>query len=300
MSVKKKWADKTTAQPQLVIWTLFLLLSLIWGSSFIMMKRGLEAFGPFQVAMLRISIAGLLLLVPALRAWRRIPKRAVGALALTGLMGTAIPALMFPLAQTQMDSGIVGVMNAMTPLFAFLIGGLFFGQTLRRRPFLGVILGLVGAALLILAGSKGALGFNIYGLFALVGTACYGFNVNWVKTHLQELKAFDVSTVSLAFLLPIGILGVYMTDVWGTLETVPAAPNALLYIILLGSVATAFALVLFNYLIKLSTAVFASSVSYFIPVVALMWGLFDGESILALQWVGIVAVVAGVYFVKNA
>lgn len=288
MEVRNKWA-----------WLLFFSIAFIWGSSFLMMKRGLEVFQPVQIAALRIFSAGLILFPLSLGSWKKIKGRQFLFLFLSGFLGTLIPAFLFPLAQTRLPSSLAGVLNATSPMFTFVLGGLFFQQRLHWRMAFGLLIGFLGAAVLLLINSSGALHFNTFGLFVLLAAFLYGLNANWIKYELEAMRARDIAILSLGMMLPFSILALWQTDVWGTYQQHEGAGRALAWVILLGVLATAIALLLFNQLIKMATAVFASSVAYLIPVIALFWGIWDGEKIFWAQWLGIIAILIGVYLVSR-
>lgn len=288
MQVQNKWA-----------WLLFFSIALIWGSSFIMMKRGLEVFAPAQIAAIRIASAGLLLFPLSLKSWHKLKRQQWLYLFLSGFMGTLIPAFLFPLAQTQLPSSIAGVLNATVPMFTFILGGLFFQQRLDKATAFGLLIGFLGATTLLLFGSSGELDFNRFGLFVLLATLLYGFNANWVKYKLEALRGRDIAILSLGMMLPFAAVALWQTEVYSTWQQEKGATEALAWIVLLGVLATAIALLLFNQLIKMDTAVFASSVAYLIPLVALMWGILDGENIFWPQWLGMAAILLGVYLVSR-
>ena len=134
-------------------WGYLMLLSLIWGSSFILIKKGLVGLTAFQLGSLRIIFAALFLLVIGFRSLVKIPHHQWRYIALTSLFGTFIPAYLFAIAQTQIDSSISSILNSLTPLNTLLIGVLFFRLDFRRNQIFGVLIGLVGSALLIWNGA---------------------------------------------------------------------------------------------------------------------------------------------------
>ena len=286
-------------------WIMFIALAMIWGSSFILMKRGLQSFTYTQVGTMRVSIAALFMTVVGFRHFKHFRKKDLAALAIVGFLGNAIPYVLFPLAVNHLDSGVVGIINSLVPLFTVLIGGWFFGQKASGTQWQGVAVGLIGAAVLILpvksmlSGAfqiEGELG---YGLFGVLATLMYGTSVNTLKMKLPHLKAVTVTTLSLATAAPFTI-GVSLAS--GVTEVFKTDPNAwtnLGYVAVLGVIGSGVAVILFNRLIQMTTALFSSSVTYAIPVVAILWGIWDGEQILWNHLLGLGIIVTGIYLVNK-
>jgi drug/metabolite transporter (DMT)-like permease len=286
-------------------WIMFIALAMIWGSSFILMKRGLQSFTYTQVGTMRVSIAALFMTVVGFRHFKNFRKKDLAALAIVGFLGNAIPYVLFPLAVNHLDSGVVGIINSLVPLFTVLIGGWFFGQKATGTQWQGVAVGLIGAAVLILpvksmlSGAfqiEGELG---YGLFGVLATLMYGTSVNTLKMKLPHLKAVTVTTLSLATAAPFTI-GVSLAS--GVTEVFKTDPNAwtnLGYVAVLGVIGSGVAVILFNRLIQMTTALFSSSVTYAIPVVAILWGIWDGEQILWNHLLGLGIIVTGIYLVNK-
>lgn len=284
----------------LLPWLLLALLSVIWGSSFILMKRGLEVYAPQQVAAIRLSISFLTMLPLALSRLSRIRPADWKYLAIVGWAGSGFPAFLFALAQTQISSAVAGMLNALTPIFTLLLGMIGFGLPFRWNWLLGILLGLTGVTLIIgqLNGwAFGPLGW--YAAAALAGTIFYALSGNTVKQHLSHLDSFTIG--SLGF-LTVGIPALLVlagTDFTWRLSEVPGAWQALGYLTLLALLGTVFASILFYYVVQKTNQVFGSLVSYLIPVVAIAWGLADGESLHQLFFVGLTLILAGVYTARN-
>jgi len=283
-------------------WGLLIFLALIWGSSFILIKKGLLFFGPGQVASLRIVSAGLVLVPLSLPALRRLKRRHLFLLFTIGLVGSTIPAFLFAKAQTQLPSGITGVLNALTPLFVLILGTLFFGHTVKRSNLLGIGVGFAGVVILLLAGAGGNLGaVNYYAVYVMLATICYGLNLNIIKSYLADLRPVVITAVSLLFVLPIG--AVYLFAGTNFVAVMQQGGGgvwwALLYLCLLGVVGTAIALILFNHLVQITTPIFTSSVTYLIPIVAVVWGLIDGETLVLGQLAGMLTIIIGVWLANR-
>lgn len=281
--------------------TLLILLSLIWGTSFILMKRGLTVFSAGEVGSIRVVAAMLFLLPLALTKLKDLSGVQYGKLLASGLMGIFIPAFLFAAAQTRMESSVTGIMNSLTPICTLLIGIFFFGQAFRSQSLLGIIIGLVGTIILIFANYGGAIsGFNSYAFLVIVACLLYGTNLNFIKYNVTELKALTITSVSILLISPLALLYLFgFTEFTTKLSTHPEAWKALSYLVLLGIMSTSVATILFNYLVKISTPLFTSSVTYLIPIVAVMWGLLDGEKLLPGHFIGMVAIIGGVYLANR-
>lgn len=282
-------------------WGLLLILSLIWGSSFILIKRGLEAFDPGEVGALRILAAAIFMLPVALPKLNRLSWHHIKLLFGIGLLGSFIPAFLFAIGQTRLDSGITGVLNGLTPIFVLIIGAVFYKQAVGRDKILGVLMAFIGTAILLLAGSGGDVSqLNYYALFIVGATICYGTNLNVIKFHLANLKPLVITSVSIVFMGPLAAIYLFgFTEFTTTLQEVEGAWKALGYVSFLGIMGTAIALILFNHLVQITTPIFTSTVTYFIPIVAIIWGLVDGEILITGQIIGIVTIFAGVFITNR-
>lgn len=292
---------------QTLSWVLLVFLALIWGSSFILMKRAMFAldgtplFSDTQVGALRMLLAALALLpfslrhLSTLRNWRTI-----GKLAIVGFCGNFFPAFLFTYAETGISSGYAGMLNSCTPIFAILIGAFIFRDRLTKIQLVGVSIGTVGVISLMLAGQDLSISGNWTHIFAVViATLCYAISLNTIRHTLSHLKSVQIA--SLAFLITLlpSIFIALQQDVWGTLTTTNGANQGLIAVTILSVVGTAFALIVFNRLIAISSVVFASSVTYLIPIVAVIIGLSFGETINSWQVASMAVVISGV-FIANA
>jgi drug/metabolite transporter (DMT)-like permease len=277
-------------------WILFVVLCFIWGSSFVLMKTGLEALSPFQVASIRIICAGVFMLPFAKKAYTEVPKEIIRPIVVSGFLGTFFPAYLFCIAQTKIDSSLAGILNALTPLTTIAIGTAFFNMKLGWTKWLGMILGFAGMLVLLLNGNK-EISFNYigYASFVVIATICYGLNVNVVSKYIQNTAPMHIATIAftsliIPTLIILGITG-YFTDPrlingeW-TSGTIAAA--------VLGILGTGVASVSFYMLMKKAGPVFASMVTYGIPFVAIGWGLITGETITVTQMAGMLIILIGV------
>ena len=282
-------------------WATLIFLSLIWGSSFILMKKGLRSYTNNQVAALRLFISFLAFLPFGIKNLKKVTKENFISLLVVGYIGSAIPAFLFTKAQTQVDSALAGMLNSMTPLFTLIIGLIFYKSTAKLINAIGIFMGLIGALGLIIHTSDGGGIFdniNYYGLFIVVATICYGINVNQVKYKIKDLNGLEMTSIAFMFVGPFAGIYLLTTDFSYALSTNDYLLN-LGYIAILAVVGTMLALAIFNTLIQRTSALFGSSVTYVIPVFAIMWGLFDGEkiSVWQLLWIGLIFI--GVYLVNQ-
>lgn len=277
-----------------------LLLAFIWGSSFILMKKGLVAYSSSEVAALRMVIAFLCFLPFILYNIKKVDKKYWKYLIIVGLFGNGIPAFLFTKAETGISSSLAGMLNSLVPLFTITLGVLFFKVPTNKLKFIGVFIGLIGAVMLITGN-----GFNIgesetsYSFYVIAATLCYAISVNTIKKYLQEVNSIVVSSFAFLFIGPPLLIYLFTTDFVYTTFNNPEATTALSYIFILSLFGTAFSLIIFNMLVKQTSALFASTVTYLIPVFAIMWGIFDGELINLIQVLGIVVILVGIYFVNK-
>jgi drug/metabolite transporter (DMT)-like permease len=290
----------TTSENSLKNWILLVVLTLIWGSSFILIKRGLEVFSPGEVGAYRMVAAASLLLPLSLPRLRQLSKAQVKNLLITGMLGSFIPAFLFPIAQTQLSSSLTGVLNALTPLFVVLSGALFFNTSITKRNGIGLVIAFLGVLVLVTFKEGGGWDslsqINAYALYVIAACICYSFNLHFIKARFTKLKSIEISSISLLMILPFALIYLFGgTQFSYKMATHPDAWEALGYVTLLGMVGTATALVLFNIMIKNASPFFASLVTYTIPIVAIMWGVLDGEVLLLGHYFGIAAVILGVW-----
>jgi len=277
---------------------LLLLLGIIWGSSFILIKKGIVVYTTKEVAMLRLGIAWLTLLPFTWKSIKSTPKKAWKPLAIVGLFGNGIPAFLFTEAQSELDSSLIGILNSLVPLFTFIIAIFVFRTKWKISNLLGILIGLTGAIWLI-AGGGLVLDQAHYAWLIVIATLCYSISLNTIKAYLQEMSSIQISSVAFMFVGPPCILGLVFSDFYPTLMSTKGSWQALAYITILAVLGTSIALVLFNKLVKNSTAIFASSVTYLIPIIAVFWGIIDGEQISINHFLGIGIIFIGIYLVNK-
>lgn len=281
-------------------WLIMMVLVFTWGSSFILMKKGLRSFSADEVGGIRIMVAMIFLLIPALIGLKRIPKNKLGAVILSGLIGNAIPAFLFAAAQTHIDSSVAGMLNSTTTIFTLIVGVIFFHIKVRWYNVLGVFIGLVGVLGLLGVSGSGEFAINLsWGALILCATALYAINLNLIKRYLKDVHS--VTLTSMAFLVPGIPISIYIlgfTDVINQVCTSAAALNDLYYILTLGIGGSALALFLYYYLIKITHVLFAASVTYLMPIVAFGWGISDGEKFGWSFILWILMIIVGVLLVN--
>jgi len=274
---------------------LFITISLIWGSSFYLIKKGLIAYEAGQVGALRIVFAFLFMLPWALSALKTVPKNKLKFLLLVGLIGNLIPAFLFAKAEQGLASSLTGALNGLTPLFTFLIGLFIFKNRIHFGQSIGISFGFIGTLSLSFVGEDGQLGsMNLYAFLVLLATM-----MNIIKMKLAGIKPMHITAIAMFMIGPIATIYLFSTDFVSRLGTHDFAWPALAHIAILGVVGTAIALALFNKLIHLTSAVYASSVTYLIPVIAVLWGLYDGETLFPKHYLGMAIILVGIYLVNK-
>ena len=280
-------------------WVLLIILAFIWGSSFILMKKGLIAFSGDQVAAFRISFSFFIFLPLIIKNVKKIKRQFIFPLSTVGIIGTGIPAFLFANAQETIDSALAGMLNSMVPLSALTIGLLFFNMKVKWHNILGVVIGFFGAAFLIIGGKDSIQIDDVVApLLIIIATLCYGLSINVTKYRLSELDGFSISALSFFIIGPIAVIYLLFSDFTAALET-GVAGISLFYIFLLSFFSSSVAVVFFNFLIKYASPIFAASVTYIIPIFAIGWGILDGEDIQTQDIAWISLIISGVYLVNK-
>ncbi|PLX08110.1 MAG: hypothetical protein C0598_12655 [Marinilabiliales bacterium] len=283
-----------------ISWLILFALVLTWGSSFILIKRSLLYFTSDEVGLLRIVITFLFLSPLVFVKIKKINFKTGLILFIAGVIGSVMPSWLFATAQTQIGSSVAGTLNSLTPLFTLIIGISFFKLKTRWYNILGVLIGLSGAIGLIMANSDGDFNLNFkYSSLVIIATICYATNVNIIKVHLKDLDSLSI-TVLTFFLVgfPLFLYNVLFMDTVPDIISEPEKLKGLGYLSILSIVGTGLALIAFNKLIKISSPVFASSVTYLIPVVAIAWGILDGELFKFTYVLWFLLILFGVFLVN--
>jgi drug/metabolite transporter (DMT)-like permease len=275
-------------------WLALLILSLIWGTSYILMKKGLESFSPYQVGALRIVITFICLLPVALRHFHHLNKTNILSIIIIGLFGSVIPAFLFPLAETKISSSLAGMLNSLSPVFTLVFGITIYKRKAIGTQIAGVFLGLLGAAGLLYTGS---FTFNLYGLLVVLATILSGISSNEVS-KVKELNGIKITALSFFVTSPLAIIYLLFSDLSVPVHTENWVRN-LSYIGILAVLGSAIALVIYYLLIRDTSPIFASSVTYFIPIVATLWGLADNEQFYSSMLISIIFIFAGVFIINR-
>lgn len=280
-------------------WFLFVTLSFIWGSSFILMKEGLEKLTAFQVASLRIISSGLVLLPTAIKTFREIPKNKIGSIFISGLLGSLLPAYLFCIAEQGIDSALAGVLNSLTPIFVIICGALFFQNVTTRYKILGIIIAFAGSVLLFFSQpGVSQPGNTLYVSLIVLATILYGFNVNMVHRHLSAIPSIRIAALALSLNAVPALIVLYFTNYFKLDFTDRGILFSTAFSFVLGIFGTAIATILFYILLKRAGSIFASMVTYGIPAFAIMWGIIYGEQVGILQAICLGIILVGV-FVAN-
>lgn len=279
---------------------MIVVLTLIWGSSFIMLKRVLEVFSPPQVFSGRMMTAALVLFPFAIREFRRIPKEKWLPLIAFAFMANLFTTLLYATAQTRLDSALNGMINTLTPLMTLVVGVMFYRQSVRVLQILGLLIGVAGAGMLIFQAGEGQInGVNAFALIAVLATLFNGFTVNIVRFNLAGLSVIQLSSISFLIISPLAVgyalYSGFFPLALGSTEGLAAAG----FLVILGAFGNALALLLLSKLIQISSPVFATLTTYLIPIVALYWGYQDGEIISSTEIGAMALILLSVYMVDR-
>ena len=281
----------------LIAWALLILLAIIWGSSPILIKKALIKLDPFEIGALRLTLASFVLFPFLAKNLKEIRKKDYLILFISGIVGNVLPYFLYPIAQTKIDSATSGVLTSLTPFFALIVGVLFYKLKATKNNIIGLVIGFIGTSLLILFSNKSD-GFSVdlFGLFVVAATLLYGINLNLVKYHLNHLKPITITSFSIVSILPITVyILFYSTPFLSHFKNFNNYSLEFGYVFILGVLGTSIATIVFYNLIKIKDTVFASMVTYLMPLVAIIFGVLDGEIINAIQLFGMALIMGGVF-----
>ncbi len=282
-------------------WLFLILLSLVWGSSFILMKKALLGVTPIQLGALRMIFSAVFLLLVGFKSLKKIKKKHWLYIVYTAIAGTFIPGFLFAFAIENIDSAIVSILNSFTPFNTLIIGALLFGFTFKKSQLVGIFIGLIGTLILILKGAAVNPNQNYwFALLIIIASMGYALNANMIKKNLSDLDALAIVTGNFVLLLIPAIVVLACTDFFTEFKMDEAGTSSLGYIVILSVVGTGIAKTIYNKLVQISTPIFSSSVTYLIPIVAIFWGFLDGESLQFVQVVGGLIILSGVYLVNKS
>ncbi len=282
-------------------WIYLAILSLVWGSSFILIKKSLIGLAPMQLGALRTLFAALFLCLIGFKSLKTIQASDWKWITISAFAGSFIPAFLFAFAETEIDSGIASILNSTTPLVTLILGVLVFSVQFNKNQFIGVIVGLVGCLALILEGASINPDQNYwYAFLVLCASCCYAINVNIIKRYMQHISPMAIAVGNFIILVIPALIVLGFSDFFKTeIITNPKVHTSLIYVFILAVVGTGIAKVLFNKLVQMSTPVFASSVTYTIPIIALLWGVMDNERFSFYQVLASGIIVLGVYLANR-
>lgn len=281
-------------------WGTLVILSLIWGSSYILIKKGLTGLTPIQLGSLRVIVTTIIIAPIGYQKIKHIPRQKMKWVALSAFVGSFFPAYLFAFAETEISSSITAVMVSLTPLFTLLISVFVFGEELLKKQVFGVLIGFTGIIVLI-NNELFASSFNIlYIMFIVLAAFCYAINANVLKYKLSNIPALGIVFMSFLFMfIPAFIILCFSDFPFSDFTSDPLIIESIIYIIILSLFGTAIAKVLYIKLLAISTPVFSVSTTYLMPVVAIFWGLLDGEEFKLTQFTGTAIILLGVYLVTK-
>lgn len=281
-------------------WILLIALSLIWGSSFILIKKSLNHFNPYEVGALRVLISGIVLMPYAISKIKLFPKRHLKWLIIAGLTGSFIPMFLFPMAETEVSSSIAGIINSMMPIFVIIVGSLVWKFSTTKRQLLGVLISFFGACILALGSGEGG-EIKVYPiLLLLLATLLYAVSTTTIKSKLHEVPAILMSAYIFSFVLFLpSLIALVLSGFFKDLTLNQSTLEGLGFVAILSIVGTGLAMMLNYKLLSISTPLFASTVTLLMPIVAIIWGVLDGEKLTTQQSIGALIILAGLIFLRS-
>ncbi len=286
--------------PEKEKWFLLVVLSIIWGSSFILIKKSLEHYNPYEVGGLRCLIAGLVLLPYGFANIKKFPKKRLKWLILAAVTGSFVPMFLFPMAETEISSIIAGIINAMMPIFVIIVGALVWKFETTKRQLIGVFISFAGACILALgSGESGALKL-VPILLLLLAVSLYAVSTTTIKSKLADISASVLSSLVFGVVLLVpSLISIVAAGFFKDFDFSAEKWEGLGYVSLLSIVGTGLAMMINYRLLSVSSPLFASTVTLLMPVVALGWGLLYGEKITEVQLIGGGVIVAGLIFLRS-
>ena len=282
-------------------WLYLTVLSIVWGSSFILIKKALLGVSPVQLGALRMIFTSIFMLFFAFPSLKKIQKKHWKYLLYTALSGTFIPGFLFAFAISNIDSSIVSILNSLTPFNTLIFGALVFGFAFKKKQLIGILIGLLGTLILILKGANLHPNQNYwYALLIIIASVGYAFNANLVKKYLFDLDALAITTGNFLLLFIPAMIVLCFTDFFISFEVTQTKLMSLGYIGILSIVGTGIAKTIYNKLVQISDPIFSASVTYLIPMVAIFWGIIDGETLSLIQILGGVIILLGVFLVNKS
>ena len=282
-------------------WLYLGILSLIWGTSFILIKKSLVGLTAYQLGALRTIVTGFILFVVGFKSIKHIKKENWKWIAFSGFLGSFFPSFLFSIAETEIDSAVASILNSLVPLNTILLGLALFKITTTKRQVIGVIIGFIGTVFLILESADLNPKQNyLFAGYVLLATIMYALNVNIIKRYLQNVNALSIATGNYVCIYVPALITLFFTDFFSkNTFNHPNFNESIFYVVFLSLFGTAIAKVLFSKLIQISTPIFASSVAYIMPIIAVGWGLIDGEKFSIYQAIATTVILSGVYLANK-
>ena len=281
-------------------WFYLAILSLIWGSSFILIKKGLVGMSSFQVASLRIIFAAIVIFIYSYNSLLKIPKKSWKWILITAYTGTFFPVYLISYGQTEIESGLASIITTITPINTLIVGIIFFGLVYTKKQLLGLLIGLIGAILLIYEASEADINVNIYySFFIYMTTIGYAASVNLIKNYLTEISPEAVTAGIFISISPPALLVLFLSDFFSLNFDNTEVLNSIIFVFILGVFSSAIAQTLFNKFVKIASPLFAAAVTYTMPIIAIFWAILDGETLTTMQFFATAVILTGVYMVNK-
>lgn len=281
-------------------WFYLAILSLIWGSSFILIKKGLVGMSSFQVASLRIIFAAIVIFIYSYNSLVKIPKKSWKWILITAYTGTFFPVYLISYGQTEIESGLASIITTITPINTLIVGIIFFGLVYTKKQLLGLLIGLIGAILLIYEASEADINVNIYySFFIYMTTVGYAASVNLIKNYLTDISPEAVTAGIFISISPPALLVLFLSDFSSLNLEDTEVLNSIIFVFILGVFGSAIAQTLFNKFVKIASPLFAAAVTYTMPIIAIFWAILDGETLTIMQFFATAIILIGVYMVNK-
>ena len=280
-------------------WFLLIILSVIWGSSFILIKKGLDQLSPIQLGSLRIIFTSIVIIVFSYKSLIKIKKEKWKWIVITAYVGTFFPVYLVGFGQSEIDSGLASILTTLTPISTLVVGIFFFNLFFTKKQIVGLSIGLIGTFLLLYEGSLNSEVNIFFAVFIVITTIGYGASVNLIKTHLTDIAPAAVTAGIFLSILPPAILILIFSDFNSLNFSSQDVINSIIYILILSIFSSAIAQTIFNIFVKIASPLFASAVTYTMPVIAILWAVLDGEELTVKQYFASAVILFGVYLVNQ-
>ncbi|MFA5667642.1 MAG: DMT family transporter [Balneolaceae bacterium] len=282
-------------------WFLLIVIALTWGSSFILIKKSLVVFTPNEIGAIRVGVSGLILAYIGFPVLKEMSRTTLFWITITGFFGNFLPMFLFPLAQTEVSSSLAGILDSLVPAFVLVLGFFLFGIRSRGIQILGAVVGFLGAVSLLYFSETNSENSQFwYALLVVLATACYAVSALILKEKLAHVPSLKISAAVFTIWMVPSFAILIFSGFFQNIEATPQTYEALAYLSILSIVGTAIAMILYYKLIQNTTAIFASAVTYLLPIVAVLWGILDGEKFTAWHLFGGLLILIGIYLIgKN-